>query len=86
MADCRIKTWQVKTGKARKTHHPQSKSLSPTSKSFELKPAYFQCAVWYLTMDPHHPKLDPTKESWKNNVKMKTLSVYWSAKRQESSP
>ena len=75
MTDCRIKTWQVKTGKARTTPLPQLKSLAPTSECFELnvKPNHFQCAVWYATMGPHPPRLDPTYFGWEKNEKLKTL-------------
>ena len=74
MTDCRIKTWQVKTGKARKTA-PHLKPFPPASESFEVnvKRAHFQCAVLYATMDPHPPKLDPTHFDWEKNEKLKTL-------------
>ena len=47
----------------------------PNSESFELnvKRAHFQCVVWYATMDPHRPKLDPTYYGWEKNEKLKTL-------------
>ena len=87
MTDCRIKTWRVKTGKARKIA-PQLKYLPPTSESFELnvKRAHFQCAVWYETMDPHPPKLDPTYFGWEKNEKLKTLMPIGVPKDRKSAP
>ena len=79
MTDFSIKTWQVKTGKPEKLPPPppQLKLLTPTTESFELnvKQAHFHCAVWYATMDPHPPKLDPTYFGWEKNEKLKTLML-----------
>ena len=66
MTKCRIKCWQSKNSKARKTT-PSLKSLPPTEEAFgeNVKKAHhIQGLVWYSALSTDPPTIDPTQYGW----------------------